>query len=173
MIEVINTKLKDVLLIKPDMFKDHRGEYIELYNQALYAQKGIKAKFIQDDISISSKGVLRGIHGDNKTWKLVSCLLGRFYLVVINCDKTSNKFGEWQSFELSDRNRYQVLVPPKNGVGHLALTEKIIFYYKQTTYYSPEKQFTYKWNNPEFNIRWPIKKPILSQRDKSGHYINK
>ena len=122
-------------------------------------------KFVQDDISVSSKNVLRGIHGDDQTWKLVSCLYGKFYLVVVNCDKQSIDFGKWQSFVLSDKSRLQVLVPPKYGNAHLVLSDMTIFHYKQSTYYEPSKQFTYKWDDSQLNIWWPIKNLILSQRD--------
>ena len=169
--EITKTTLNDVLLIKLDVFEDYRGEYIETYNEELYQKNGINIKFIQDDISISTKNVLRGIHGDSETWKLISCLYGKFYLVVVNCDVNSENFGKWESFVLSDVNRLQVLVPPKYGNAHLILSDKAIFHYKQSTYYNPEKQFTYKWNDPKFNIWWPIKNPILSQRDEEGHYV--
>jgi len=171
MIEVSKTKLDKVLLIKPDVFEDHRGEYIETYNEDLYKRNGIDIKFVADDISISTQNVLRGIHGDAETWKLISCLYGKFYFVVVNCDVDSEDFGKWQSFVLSDMNRLQVLVPPKHGNAHLILSDNAIFHYKQSTYYDPTKQFTYKWNDPKFNIWWPIKNPILSQRDEVGHYV--
>lgn len=169
--ERFKTKLDGVLLIKLDVFEDHRGEYVETYNEELYRKNGIDVKFIQDDISVSTKNVLRGIHGDSETWKLISCLYGKFYLVVVNCDVDSGNFGKWQSFVLSDRNRLQVLVPPKYGNAHLILSDKAIFHYKQSTYYDPTKQFTYKWNDPKLDIWWPIKNPILSQRDEVGHYV--
>jgi len=171
MIEVNQAKLEGVLLIQPDVFIDHRGEYIEIYNEALYESKGINISFIQDDVSISAKNVLRGIHGDNETWKLISCLYGEFYLVVLNCNTKSVDFGKWQSFVLSDKNRLQVLVPPAYGNGHLVLSDKAIFHYKQSTYYDPKKQFTYKWNDSRFNIHWPIDNPILSKRDRLGHFL--
>ena len=171
MIEVSKTKLDNVLLIKLDVFEDHRGEYVEIYNEELYRKNGIDIKFVQDDISVSTKNVLRGIHGDAETWKLISCLHGKFYFVVVNCDVDSENFGKWQSFVLSDVNRLQVLVPPKHGNAHLVLSDKAIFHYKQSTYYDPTKQFTYKWNDPKFNIWWPIKNPILSQRDEVGNYV--
>jgi len=171
MIEVSKTKLDGVLLIKPYVFEDHRGEYVETYNEELYRKSGIDVKFVQDDISVSSKNVLKGIHGDSETWKMVSCLYGKFYLVVVNCNTDSQSFGQWQSFVLSNVNRLQVLVPPKHGNAHLILTDKAIFHYKQSTYYNPKVQFTYKWNDPNFNIWWPIKNPILSQRDEVGHYV--
>ena len=163
--EIVKTNLEGVLLIKLNAFEDHRGEYVETYNEALYQKNGLSMKFIQDDISVSNKHVLRGIHGDTVTWKLISCLYGKFYLVVVNCDTESKDFGKWQSFTLSDTNRHQVLVPPKHGNGHLVLSEKTIFHYKQSTYYDRSKQFTYKWNDPKFNIWWLVKNPILSQRD--------
>ena len=166
--KVHNTNLKGVLQIELDVFEDFRGEYIETYNEALYQENGIDVKFIQDDISVSSKNVLRGIHGDNETWKLISCLYGKFYLVVVNGDSESADFGKWQSFVLSDKNRMQVLVPPKHGNAHLVLSETAIFHYKQSTYYDRSKQFTYKWDDPKFNIFWPIDNPILSQRDQGG-----
>jgi dTDP-4-dehydrorhamnose 3,5-epimerase len=167
---ITKTKLEGVLLIKLETFEDFRGQYIETYNEGLYTKNGIDTKFIQDDISISSKNVLRGIHGDSETWKLVSCLYGSFYLVVVNCDTESKNFGLWEAFTLSDKNRQQVLIPPKHGNGHLVLSDQAIFHYKQNTYYNPKGQFTYKWNDSTLNLWWPIKNPILSQRDELGRF---
>lgn len=169
--KVYKTGLKDVLLIKPDVFEDFRGEYVETYNEEEYKSKGINVKFIQDDISVSTKNVLRGIHGDSDTWKLISCHYGKFYLVVVNCNKKSKNYGKWQSFTLSDKNRLQVLIPPSHGNGHLILSDLAIFHYKQSTYYNPKKQFTYKWNDSKLKIWWPIKNPILSQRDEVKNYV--
>ena len=169
--EVQKTQLENVLLIKPDIFEDFRGSYVETYNERLYKEKGIDVKFVQDDISVSSRHVLRGIHGDNETWKLISCLYGKFYLVVVNCSVNSERFGSWQSFVLSDSNRLQVLVPPKYGNGHVVLSDQTIFHYKQSTYYDPRKQFTYLWNDPRFKIWWPVSNPMLSQRDQEGHHV--
>lgn len=169
--EIIKTNLAGVLLIKPPtIFEDFRGNYVELYNRHVYVNAGIDVNFVQDDISVSSKHVLRGIHGDGETWKLVSCLYGRFYFVAVNCDKESPQFGQWQAFTLSEENRSQVLVPPKYGNAHLVMSEKTIFHYKQSTNYNPQGQFTYKWNDPLFNIWWPVKSPIISQRDELGHF---
>jgi dTDP-4-dehydrorhamnose 3,5-epimerase len=172
MIAVEKTKLDGVLLIKPTIFEDHRGWYVELYNESLYNEHGINTKFVQDDISVSTRGVLRGIHGDAETWKLISCLHGRFYLVVVNCDKDSSDFGKWQHFVLSEQNRQQVLVPPKYGNGHLVLSDTCIFHYKQTTYYHPAGQFTYVWNDPKLKLWWPVRNPIISMRDEIGHFVD-
>jgi len=168
--EVSKTKLDGVLLVKPQVFEDFRGQYVETYNDKLYAEHGITAKFVQDDISVSSRHVLRGIHGDAETWKLVSCFYGKFYLVVVNCDKQSRSFGQWQSFVLSDANRLQVLIPPKHGNGHVVLSDQAIFHYKQSSYYNPSGQFTYRWDDPALKIWWPVKQPLLSQRDELGRF---
>ena len=165
---VEKSKLDGVLQIKLEAFEDHRGTYIETYNEDLYKKNGINIKFIQDDISVSTKNVLRGIHGDQETWKLVSCLEGKFYLIVINYDKNSPQYKQWESFTLSEHNYTQILVPPKFGNGHLVLSKRAIFHYKQNTYYNPKGQFTILWDDPEYNIKWPTIDPILSKRDEVG-----
>lgn len=165
--EVTKGKLDGVLVVKPPtIFNDFRGSYVETYNEELYNEAGITTRFIQDDISVSNKNVLRGIHGDGETWKLVSCLYGEFYLVVVNWDDTSPQFGQWESFTLSDQNRLQVLIPPKFGNGHLVLSELAIFHYKQNTYYNRSGQFTLFWNDPKLNIKWPVDNPVTSERDR-------
>lgn len=181
MAKFYKTKLEGVLLIKPEAFEDFRGEYLETFNDKVYYkeitrnlkgtiyQKQAQAlHFIEDDISTGSRGVLKGIHGDNKTWKLVQCLFGKFYLVVLNYNPKSKDYGKWQAFTLSDKNRFQVLIPPMCGNGHLVLSEYDIYHYKQTEYYDPDHQFTIKWDDPKFQIWWPIKNPILSLRDETG-----
>lgn len=166
MLNVSKTSLDGVLRITPPtIFEDFRGSYIETYNRELYTAAGIDIDFVQDDISTSTHNVLRGIHGDQETWKLVSCLQGAFYLVVVNWDESSPQYRQWESFELSDANRLQILIPPKFGNGHLVLTEQAIFHYKQNTYYNRAGQFTLAWNDPQLNISWPIENPILSGRD--------
>ena len=127
------TKLDGVLKITLDSFDDHRGSYIETYNEALYFKHGINIHFIQDDISVSKKKVIRGIHGDNETWKLISCLYGEFFFIVVNNDKNSSQFKHWESFLVSAENKIQILVPPNFGNGHQVLSESAIFHYKQNT----------------------------------------
>ena len=166
MLQIEQSKLEGVRLITPPTnFEDFRGSYVELYNDRLYREAGIDQDFIQDDISTSRQHVLRGIHGDASTWKLISCLHGSFYLLVINNDPGSPQYKQWQGFTLSDRNRLQVLVPPKFGNGHVVLTETAIFHYKQTTEYDRAGQFTIIWNDPAYQLWWPVKQPILSTRD--------
>lgn len=164
--KVEKTTLSGVLRIAPPTnFEDFRGSYVEIYNEALYKNMGIECTFIQDDISTSSQNVLRGIHGDANTWKLISCLHGSFYLIVVNNDPESTEFRKWEAFTLSDSNRMQILIPPKFGNGHLVLSEKAIFHYKQTTEYNRSGQFTILWNDPIFKFWWPKNNPIVSMRD--------
>lgn len=170
MIEVSKTNLQGVLRIVPDVFKDHRGQFVETYNEELYKNHGIDVDFVQDDISRSKKDVLRGIHGDKETFKLVSCIYGKLFFVAVNCKEESPEFGKWQSFELSDENRLQIFVPPLHGIAYLVLSEEAIFTYKQSTYFVHGRQFSYRWDDPRFRIKWPIPNPILSERDKKGAY---
>lgn len=171
-LQVSSTRLDGVCVVTPPtIFEDFRGSYVETYNNDLYRQLGIGVDFVQDDVSVSDKHVLRGIHGDQETWKLVSCLWGKFYLVVVNWDPMSPQFQQWESFTLSDQNRQQVLIPPKFGNGHLVLSDQAIFHYKQTTYYNRAGQFTLLWNDPDLQIWWPVKQPIVSQRDEGVAHV--
>ena len=164
--KIEKTNLSDVLLITPPtIFEDFRGEYIETYNKDIYKKNGIDINFIQDDVSVSRKNVLRGLHGDQDTWKLISCLYGSFFLVVVNNDPSSTQYKKSIALTLSDKNRQQVLIPPKHGNGHLVLTDQAIFHYKQNTQYNRNGQFTIKWNDPNYGLWWPISDPIVSQRD--------
>tara|TARA_Y100000310_G_scaffold221576_1_gene223180 strand:+ start:39046 stop:39594 length:549 start_codon:yes stop_codon:yes gene_type:complete len=171
--EVRETDLKNVLLFKPFIHEDWRGKYAELFNEKDYSEAirertGHTVNFVEDNMSTSLQHVLRGIHGDDKTWKLISCLKGSIYVVIVNCDRKSEYFGKWQSFDLSDRNKHQILVPPMYGTSHLVMSEGgAFFHYKESEYYDPKnlKQFTYRFDHHEFDIWWPIKKPLLSKRD--------
>lgn len=166
LLQINLTKLDGVLGINPPTnFEDHRGSYVEIYNESIYNLAGITQKFIQDDVSTSTQNVLRGIHGDSETWKLVSCLFGSIYLIVVNNDVESIQYRQWESFIISDQNRKQILIPPNFGNGHLVISNSAIFHYKQTTEYDRVGQFSIQWNDPEFNIWWPTTNPKLSMRD--------
>ena len=161
--KVCNTKLHGVKLIVPDRFEDHRGTYMELYDSKNF--KDVTAEtFVQDDISISRKGVLRGLHGDWKTTKLVTVLKGSGYALIADNRPDSPTYKMWQAFTLSDQNRNMLLLPAGIGNSVLAM-EDIIYFYKQNTHFEDGQQFTIKWNDPYYNIWWPIKEPILSLRD--------
>ncbi|KKN87068.1 hypothetical protein LCGC14_0263380 [marine sediment metagenome] len=171
--EIVKTQLDDVLLIKPDIFEDFRGDYVMTHNQRLYRETGIDVDFVEENVSISTKDVLRGIHYSPSCWKLNQCLYGRLYYVVVNCEEFHPEFGKWQSFILSDKNHYQLFKHPRYGSGFLVLSDHAVFHYKQSEYYAPlnPNQKTFKWDDPRFNIWWPTKDPILSQRDEVGHYL--
>jgi len=162
---VEKTNLNEVVLIKPSTFEDHRGTYVETFNIDDYKNNGLEIKFVRDDISTSSKNVLRGIHYDNKTWKLIQCMFGKIYFVVVDMRENSKQYLKWQSFILSSTNRQQVLVPPNFGNGHLVLSEECIFHYKMSEYYDPPTEKALRWNDPKANIFWPVKEPILSMKD--------
>ena len=170
--KIEKTNLDGVLLIEPEPFEDFRGSYVETWNKQAYEEAGIDAEFVQDDVSISRRHVLRGIHGDSETCKLVTCLEGSFYLVVVNNDSRHAQFKKWEAFNLSETNRLQVYIPQKFGNGHVVMSDRAIFHYKQNTYYNPEGQFTITWNDPEYNFWWPVKKPILSRRDEYGKFMD-
>jgi len=146
-------------------FKDSRGYYWTSWKQNL--MKNIKFK--HDKFSLSKKNVLRGLHGDNKTWKLVSCPYGKFILVVVNCVKKSKDYLKWKSWILSHENGLQILIPPNYANGHLCLSDKCLFHYKlayRGSYHDADKQFSIRWNDPKLKIEWGIKRPILSNRDR-------
>ena len=168
--EVLKTELSGVMKIELESFSDHRGKYTETYNEEAYKSSGINVDFIQDDISFSKKNVLRGIHGDGETYKLVSCLHGSFLLIVVNNDKESEEYKKWITFNLSGNDNLQILIPPKFGNGHFVTSDDAIFHYKQNTYYNPKGQFTIMWNDPEYNFIWPNNNPVLSKRDEIGKF---
>ena len=170
-ITVEKTSLDEVLLIKPSRFEDHRGTYVETYNIEDYERNGIGVKFLRDDISTSRKNVLRGIHYDNKTWKLIQCMHGKIFFVVVDMRNESPQYLKWISFDLNDQNRYQVLVPPGFGNGHLVLSESCIFHYKMSEYYDPENEKGVKWDDPSLGITWPVREPILSEKDSKTNYL--
>jgi len=163
---VQNTSLDGVKLITPPtIFEDFRGDYVEIYNQKMYREAGIVTEFVQDDYATSSKHVLRGIHGDAKTAKLMKCIYGVLYVVIVNNDPTSSQFKHWAAFDLSGANRKQLYVPPQFGSSYLVMSDIAVFHYKQSSYYGEAKQFTIRWNDPEYAIWWPVTQPITSYRD--------
>ncbi len=171
-----STKIKDLKIITPYVFHDFRGEYVETFSRKDYNQfldvDGQPIDFVEDDISMSKYGVFRGLHGDSKTWKLIQCLLGEIYYVVVDMRKDSPTYLNWESFAVNEKNRIQILVPAGCGNGHLCMTERCIFSYKQSQYYSGmENQFTVRWDDPKLNIFWPMKDMMLSERDLSAKFI--
>ena len=165
MLQVEETTLKGVYLVKPSVQEDRRGNYYETYNEKEYKAAGLTAEFVQDDISLSVRGVLRGMHGDPGTTKLVQCAFGSVYAVILNGDENSPEFGKWESFVLSAENRHQLYVPPMYANGFYVLSELAVYTYKQSSYYGDYKQFSFKYNDPRFGIQWPAAPEITSERD--------
>ena len=160
---IMSDKISGVYYRDPEIFYDHRGEYVNIFNGYYFATLGFAMK--EDDVSLSHKNVLRGLHGDNRTAKLIQCLYGEIILAVV--DMRDEKYS-WEIFHLNDRNRRQVLVPAGCVNGHYILSDKAIFAYKQSEYYKgAENQMTVRWNDPEVGIDWgvPNMDPILSIRD--------
>ncbi len=161
------TDLEEVLLVTPPvMHEDFRGTNTEIFNKGLY-ENGVldKVEWKIDSVSTSRHHVLRGVHGDANTYKLISCLYGTIYLLVVDNRPWSPQYKQWTSFTLSDKNHKQVLVPPGFGNGHLVMSKTAVFQYKLSEYYNREAQFTIKWNDPEYEFWWPVRHPILSARD--------
>lgn len=162
--------LPNVAIITPDIFYDHRGEYVETWNVENYKIFG-NIEWKQDDISTSIKNTLRGLHGDFKTWKLVQCLKGSILVAVVDMRKESETYLRTAMITINERNRKQVLIPPGFANGHLVI-EDCIFSYKQSTLYQGQgAQFTIRWDDPSVKLDWPITNPILSNRDKNAELI--
>lgn len=167
---ISDTKLHGVKLITPERFEDHRGSYMEIYDSVRF-KNATNVNFVQDDISISNKNVLRGLHGDRKTTKLVTVINGSGYALIADNREDSPTYKQWQSFILSKQNKQMLLLPPGIGNSILSLEDNMIYYYKQDTHFVDGQQFTIKWNDPEWNFWFPVKNPILSMRDERGDYV--
>jgi dTDP-4-dehydrorhamnose 3,5-epimerase len=154
----------EVKIYQPDVFEDFRGELFTLYKQ-----EESNLYFNHDKVSISKQNVLRGLHGDNKSWKLITCLAGEVYLVVVDNRPNSENYMKWDWIILTAKNRKQVLIPPMFANGHFILSQEATFFYKWSysgEYPDVKDQFTLKWDDSRINIHWPIINPILSERDK-------
>ena len=153
----------EVKIYQPDSFEDYRGE---LYT--LFKQEDLDLLFNHDKVSTSRKHVLRGLHGDFKSWKHISCLGGEILVVVVDNRLKSKNYLKWDSIIISAKNRKSILLPPMFANGHLVLSDNATLFYKwsyQGTYPDVQDQFTLKWDDPKIGIKWPISNPILSQRD--------
>lgn len=170
MIKVNKTSLPGVLLIEREISFDVRGFFAEEWNKKEYKKNGINMHWKSSEFSRSKYNALRGLHGDTRTWKLISCTLGKIFLAVVNYDESSDFFGKFETFILTPENAHQVLIPPMHINGHYCMNRGWNqFKYMQSAYYQGAKnQFSVRWNDPRFNIPWPLKKkvPILSNRDK-------
>lgn len=168
---VTATDLHGVLRIEPEAFADHRGSYVEIFDTEKYREVTGGRAFVQDDISVSHTNVLRGLHGDWQTTKLVSVLHGDGYALLADNRPDSPTHRRWQSFALTGDNRVQLLIPPGVGNSVLAVRGPLVYWYKQDQHWAPGRQFTIRWDDPEWGFEWPIAAPILSARDTKGGYV--
>jgi len=162
--EIIKSeKIEGLTSIKLDTFQDDRGEI-----WTVYSEEHTDLKFVADKITISKFGVLRGLHGDPYTAKLITCLHGQIQLAVLDL-RNSETYGNVETFFISDSEPTVVIVPAGCVNAHLCLSDKCIFYYKWSEQYKgPDSQVTIAWDDPKLNINWVIDNPILSERDKNG-----
>lgn len=165
--EVVQTPIAGVLLIKPKVWGDQRGYFVETWQQQRYEAAGIALPFVQDNHSMSARGILRGLHYQKTRpqGKLVYVSLGSVFDVAVDIRGNSPTFGKWFGVELSQQNQWQMWVQP--GLAHgFVVTSKIAhFHYKCTDYYCPEDEAAIRWNDPTLGIVWPVDEPLLSAKD--------
>ena len=154
--------------MEPKVFPDERGYFIETWNSARYEQAGIPGPFVQDNISFSKKGILRGLHFQypQSQGKLIQVLSGEVLDVVVDIRVGSPTFGQWIGEVLSESNHRQIYVPPGFAHGYYVTSETAQFSYKCTDFYNPATEHGIIWNDPDIGIQWPIAEPILSPKDK-------
>jgi len=169
--KVTESGIKGVYTIEPDVYEDDRGFFMETFHIERYRKLlGTNVDFVQDNISRSSKNVLRGMHFQKNypQGKIVKASRGEILDVIVDLRKNSPTYGTWESFKLSEQNKLQVWIPPGFAHGFLVLSDSADFEYKCTEYYHPEDEHCLIWNDPEVAINWPINDPILSEKDKRG-----
>jgi len=173
--EFIKTKFEDAWIVKPQVFEDERGFFLESYSKRSFKKAGIVAGFVQDNHSKSTKaGVLRGLHFQNPNEtqaKLVRVTQGKVYDVIVDLRKKSKTFGLWEGFELSAQNFLMLFVPRGFAHGFLTLEDNTEFEYKCDNFYVSESEAGIIWNDPDLKIDWPIKKPILSEKDLKASFF--
>lgn len=170
--QVIETGFKDLILIKPTIFGDSRGYFYESFNAKTFEEKtGIHAEFVQDNQSMSSKGVLRGLHFQNPPFaqdKLVRVLSGSVLDVVVDLRKDQATYGQSYCVELNAENHLQLFVPKGFAHGFSTLEDNTIFMYKCSDYYNKASEGCILWNDATLNIDWKVENPLISEKDKEG-----
>ncbi len=170
---MIETELPGVVIIEPRVFGDSRGFFMETWNERTFADLGISARFVQDNHSRSSQGILRGLHYQirHAQGKLVRVTAGEVYDVAVDMRHDSPTFGRWEGVILSDENRRMLWIPPGFAHGFYVLSETADFLYKCTDFYAPEHERTIRWDDPDLAIDWPLiegRAPIVSDKDAQG-----
>ncbi len=168
--KAIETGLPGVVVLEPVVYGDERGFFMEAWNKRRYGSLGIPLDFVQDNLSYSAKGVLRGLHfqNPNAQGKLICVLQGEVFDVAVDVRIGSPTFGEWVGVTLSAENKRQLYIPEGFAHGFLVTSEAALFSYKCTDYYNPEAEHSLLWNDPELGIDWPLESPVLSKKDSSG-----
>lgn len=168
MIEVSSLTFPEILLIKPEVFHDERGSFTELFRKPLYREWGIDVDFVQDNHSVSEKGVIRGMHFQRAPGqaKLVTCLQGTIFDVFVDIRPDSATFGEWGSHLLEADSHEQIYIPPGFAHGFAALSDRAHVLYKVSSLYCPEEERTFSFDDPDVGIEWPITNPVLSEKDR-------
>lgn len=177
---IIKTNIEGVLIIEPKIFGDERGFFVETYNLEKYKEAGIILPFVQDNLSSSAKGVLRGLHFQKKPFaqgKLVQVIKGKVLDVVVDIRKNSPTRGQYVAIELSGENKKQLWVAPGLAHGFLSLEDNTIFSYKCTNFYNPASERGVMWNDKDLNIDWKleengIEEPIVSEKDQKNLYFS-
>jgi dTDP-4-dehydrorhamnose 3,5-epimerase len=162
------TELPGVVLIEPDVYQDDRGYFFESWSERRYAELGVTAAFVQDNVSRSRRGTLRGLHLQLPPMgqgKLVHVIEGEVFDVAVDVRPDSPTFGRWLGELLSAQNRRQIYIPPGFAHGFCVTSEFASFAYKCTQYYAPGHEQSVLWNDPDIGIRWPIEAPLLSPKD--------
>lgn len=161
--------IKGVWIVTPSIAEDNRGNiWTSFLKNEIEGLLPHDLCFKHDKFSQSKKNVLRGIHGDEKSWKLVACVFGSIQQVVIDCRKESVTYNKYESFDINKRNQMSVLIPPRLGNAYYVNSDQAVYHYKLAydgDYIDADEQFSYRWNDPLFNIKWPTNNPILSIRD--------
>jgi len=167
---VIPCEIPGLLIIEPKVFSDGRGYLMESWNQKRYKEAGLNFDFVQDNVSFSRRGILRGLHFQNPgaQGKLVNVFQGEVFDVAVDLRKCSPTFGRWHGLTLSAENKRQFFIPPGFAHGFAVMSETALFAYKCTAYYSGQSELTLAWNDPEIGIQWPVKSPQLSEKDAHG-----
>lgn len=166
--EVLKTELDGLLILKPKVFGDERGYFFESYNEEVYRNAGINLFFVQDNISKSKKGTIRGLHyqvGDKAQGKLCKVIYGKVLDVAVDIRFGSPTFGKYFSSELSEENHTQLWIPPGFAHGFSVLSDEAIFSYKCTALYSKQHERAILFNDKHLNIDWIIDEPIVSEKD--------
>jgi dTDP-4-dehydrorhamnose 3,5-epimerase len=167
--KILSTPLEGVLIVEPDLFGDRRGFFMETYHKKRYESEGIVADFVQDNLSYSVHGTLRGLHYQfpHSQAKLVQVFQGRIFDVAVDIRKGSSSFGQWTGVYLSDENKRQLFISEGFAHGFCVVSETALFSYKCSDFYAPENEGGILWSDPELSLEWPIKNPLLSEKDRN------